>query len=76
LKSNDELATKIDRVLEQACEKHQFVALSISARSPYSEILGMHHGYQGIENGTKPDDFTVYEIGSISKVFQRLGLKL
>lgn len=76
LKSNDELATKIDLILEKAYENHKFAGLSIIVRSSDSEKMRKHYGYRDIENGTKPDDFTLYEIGSISKVFTRLLLAL
>jgi serine-type D-Ala-D-Ala carboxypeptidase/endopeptidase len=76
LKSTNELATKIDHILNQAYENRRFAGLSIIVRRADQEILRNHYGYQDIANRIKPDDFTVYEIGSISKVFTRLLLAL
>lgn len=69
----EDLRPRIDAVADRALQSGRFVGLVVGIRhAPHSRIFG--YGRLSDQNGAPPDGRTLFEIGSITKVFTGLLL--
>lgn len=60
--------------LESYLDNNKFVGLSVLVLSNDGDEFVSHYGNRDLSKNIKPNDDTVYEIGSISKAFARISL--
>ncbi|MDF1729483.1 MAG: serine hydrolase, partial [Sulfitobacter sp.] len=63
----------VDALVQPYLDHRQMQGLSIGVTHKGKQWI-LHYGTRGESSGEKPNDRTVYEIGSISKVFTSLLL--
>lgn len=70
----EDVEKKLSAVLAKAQEKNRFVGLSVLVIDKDRGSFKKHYGFRDHARTLAPDDDTMYEIGSITKVFARLAL--
>ena len=74
--ADHDLQTRLDQILIKGLADNRYAGLSIAVMKGSTELYQRHFGFRDIGQNLPPDDHTVYELGSISKVFTRLLLEM
>ena len=69
----DGFEEKLSDAIDAGLENKKFVGLSVLVINSDGQVIKKHFGHRDLENKVKPDDLTLYELGSITKPFARLA---
>lgn len=72
----EELASRVDRLVENAMRESQTPAISVGIEKGGEIVLARGYGLSDVENSVKATENTVYRIGSVTKQFTAAAILL
>lgn len=76
LQAQQDISGKIDKIIVRSMNEEGFPAVAVAVVQNGNVVFKKTYGVKVVEGKQKPDDHTVFCIGSVSKAFTSVGLML